>query len=135
MIWNIKEIIKYLKTFPNLFECFVREDISRYVRVKNISSSIRHLPHPYILERIVSFFCFCPKTFTKLWYKAQPSTLIQKNVDSRKYCIRAAINWQPTRDFTCSIPVKNIISNANKEIEKHSRTLDGNRFLRLLKKK
>ena len=141
MAWQLETPLsdmkyKYLKTSLNC-KLIVLKGISRYVRrnKKKTLNSIRHLPHPYIMQRIVTLFCSCPKTFTKLWYRVQPSTLIQKNVASRKYCISAAINWQPARDFTCSIPAKNVMSNANKENEKHSRTLVGNRFLRLLKKR
>ena len=96
----------------------------------------KNLPHANKLDSIMNFFWpfWPPKAFTKLLYKTQPSTLIQKNVASKKYCINAAMNWHPTRGFTFSMPVKNSVSNPNKEHEKHSRILDGSFLRRLLQK-
>ena len=72
--------------------------------------------------------------FTKFRYKFHPSTVIQKNVVSKKYCISAAINWQPLRGATLSIPAKNTISSTTKEEQRHRRILDDSFLRRLLKR-
>ena len=71
---------------------------------------------------------------TKLKYMFHPSTAIQENVVSKKYCISAATNWQPRCCVTLSTPAKNIISRATKEKQRHRRILDDSFLLRLLKR-
>ena len=73
--------------------------------------------------------------FRKFRYRFHASTLIQKNVASKKYCISAAVNRQPMFGFTRSILVKNVISSASKEEERHMIILDESFLRRSLKRK
>ena len=98
--------------------------------------SYKNIPQANMLDLIMNLFSFVLPTciLTKFRYKFHPSTVIQKNVVSKKYCISAAINWQPMRGVTLSIPAKNTISSATKEEQRHRRILDDSLLRRLLKR-
>ena len=98
--------------------------------------SYKNIPQANMLDLIMNLFSFVLLTYilTKFRYKFHPSTVIQKNVVSKKYCISAAINWQPMRGVTLSIPAKNTISSATKEEQRHRRILDVSFLRRLLKR-
>ena len=98
--------------------------------------SYKNIPQANMLDLIMNLFSFVLLTYilTKFRYKFHPSTVIQKNVVSKKYCISAAINWQPMRGVTLSIPAKNTISSATKEEQRHRRILDDSFLRRLLKR-
>ena len=130
----------YTETFclPYLTFVVLRELQCTYDEIKKNIYKVMdaHLPQANKLDWIMNFWapCWPRNTFTKFWYKLQPSTLIQKNEASKKYCISAATNWQLMRGVTRLIPTKNNVSNANKEKDKHSKILDGSFFRSLLKK-
>ena len=98
--------------------------------------SYKNIPQANMLDLIMNLFSFVLPTciLTKFRYKFHPSTVIQKNVVSKKYCISAAINWQPMCGVTLSIPAKNTISSATKEEQRHRRILDDSFLRRLLKR-
>ena len=98
--------------------------------------SYKNIPQANMLDLIMNLFSFVLPTciLTKFRYKFHPSTVIQKNVVSKKYCISAAINWQPMCGVTLSIPAKNTISSATKEEQRHRRILDDSLLRRLLKR-
>ena len=98
--------------------------------------SYKNIPQANMLDLIMNLFSFVLLTYilTKFRYKFHPSTVIQKNVVSKKYCISAAINWQPMCGVTLSIPAKNTISSATKEEQRHRRILDDSFLRRLLKR-
>ena len=93
----------------------------------------RNIPQANKLHWIMSLlsYCVCWNGFAKFWYRFHPSTAIQKNAASKKYCINAAMNWQPICGFTLSTPAKNITSSATKEEERHRIILEES-FLRTL---
>ena len=106
------------------------------IKQKKKLKDYKNIPQANKLDLIMNLFSSrLPKYIsTKPKYKFHPSTAIQKNVVSKKYCISAATNWQTTRGVTLSIPAKNVISRATKEKQRHRRILDDSLFLRLLKR-
>ena len=104
--------------------------------MRQVKENIKSIPQAKKLDLIMNLFPSDLPTniFTKYRYKFQPSTDIQKNVVSKKYCISEAINWQPICGVTLSIPAKNTISSATKEEQRHRRILDDSFSRRLLKR-
>ena len=102
-----------------------------------IKNTIKILPQAYTLDWIINFLCpfLPPNTLTKLRYRFNPSTLIQKKVVNIKYWIMAATAWQPALGFTLSVPARKITSNINNDIERQSRIFDGSFLRKLLKRK
>ena len=137
-IWDVWQSNKYASEFFFTFFYFplITYILRLRIKQKRKMKSYKNIPQANKLNLIMNLFSSCrPKyIFTKLRYKFHPSTAIQKNVVSEKYCISAAINWQPTCGVTLSIPVKNIISSATKEKQRHRRILDDSFLRRLLKR-
>ena len=106
------------------------------IKQKGKFKGYKNIPQANRLDLIMNlFWSRLPKHIsTKLKYKFHPSTAIQKNVVSKKYCISAATNWQPTCCVILSTTAKNIIRKATKEKQWHRRILDDSFLLRLLKR-
>ena len=107
---------------------------STFHKKTNKNLGDKNLPHANKLNWIMnlSLLLLTSKNFHKIVVQNPTFNTLQKKVASKKYCINAAMNWQPMRGFTLSIPVKNNTSNTNKEHEKHKRILDGSFLRRLL---